>query len=109
LVASIARPGGTITGLSNSSSPDLWGKRLELLKESVPKVSRMAVLWNPSNPTSIFSMKTMVTPARSLGIKLQPLDIRDPSDLEQAFSVMKHEHDGAFVTISSNLIVNQLK
>jgi putative ABC transport system substrate-binding protein len=109
LVAGLARPGGNITGLSNSSSPDLWGKRLELLKESVPKVSRMAVLWNPSNPTSIFNMKTMETPARSLGIKLQSLEIREPNDLEKAFSVMKNEHDGAFVTISSNLIVNQLK
>ena len=109
LVASLARPGGNITGLSNAAGSELWGKRLELLKESFPKVSRVAVLWNPETPSSAVAIKMMETPAQSLGIKTQSLEIRQPGDLEQTFSAMKRDHADALATLGSNFIVNQLK
>src|SRR4030095_1307508 len=72
LVASLARPGGNITGLTNLS-PDLEGKRLELLKETFPKVTRVAPLWNPDSPGS-----GMGASAQALGLQLQSLEVRNP-------------------------------
>jgi len=109
LVASLARPGANITGLSANPGPGLSGKRLELLKESVPKVSRVAVLWNPNNPGSLVSKREYESAAQPLGIKLQSLEMRDPTDLEQAFSAMKRERAEVFVTINSPLVSGQLK
>jgi putative ABC transport system substrate-binding protein len=108
LVASLARPGGNITGLS-SMGLELSGKRLELLKETVPKASRVAVLWNPANPSSVTRLKETKAAASSLGIKLQSLEIRESSDLELAFSAMKNEGAEAFVTINSPNFVNLSK
>jgi putative ABC transport system substrate-binding protein len=73
LVGSLARPGGNITGLT-SLLPDLAGKRLELLKEIVPKLSRVAVLWNPQGRVSTLSWKELQLPARELGIQLNSLE-----------------------------------
>jgi putative ABC transport system substrate-binding protein len=108
LVASLARPGGNITGLS-SMGRDLSGKRLELVKETVPKASRVAVLWNPGNPSSVSSMQETKAVAPSLGIKLQSLEIRESNDLEPAFSAMKKEGATAIVTINSSNFVNLRK
>jgi putative tryptophan/tyrosine transport system substrate-binding protein len=108
LVASLARPGGNITGLS-SMGLELSGKRLELVKETVPKASRVAVLWNPDNPSSVNRMKETKAAASSLGIKLQSLEIRESSDLELAFSSMKNEGAGAVVTLNSPNFVNLSK
>ena len=108
LVASLARPGGNITGLS-SMGLELSGKRLELVKESVPKASRVAVLWNPDNASSVTNMKETKATALSLGIKLQSLEIRESSDLELAFSAMKNEGAEAIVTINSPNFVNLSK
>jgi len=108
LVASLARPGGNITGLS-SMGRELSGKRLELLKETVPKASRMAVLWNPDNPTSVSNMQETKAAAPSLGIKLQSLEIRESNDLEQAFSAVKKEAAEALVLLNSPNFVNLRK
>ena len=108
LVASLARPGGNITG-NSSMGPDLSGKRLELVKETVPKMSRVAVLWNPNNPSSVTNMKETKAAAPSLGIKLQSLEIRESNELEPAFSAMKKEGAEAIVTINSPHITNQRK
>jgi putative tryptophan/tyrosine transport system substrate-binding protein len=109
LVDNLARPGGNITGLSVGTGPELHGKRLELLKETFPKVSRAAVLWDPANPGSVANKNAMEVPAQSLSIKLQSVEVRKPGDLEHAFSAMRRERAEALVTLSSPLIVTQLK
>jgi putative ABC transport system substrate-binding protein len=83
-VASLARPGGNVTGLS-TLSPELSGKRLELLKEAVSKVSRVAVLWNPGNPGSSANLKEIEIAAPPLGLKLQLLEIRTAEEFDNAF------------------------
>src|SRR6266576_62431 len=82
-VASLARPGGNITGLS-SLSPELSGKRLELLREIVPKLSRVAVIGTSTNPANSEALREMELAAGAFGLQLQSLDIRDPKDIETA-------------------------
>ena len=108
LVASLARPGGNVTGLANFTS-ELVGKRLELLKEVVSQVSRVAVLWQPVSPGAALRMKETEAAAPSLGIKLQPVEVRGPNDFEHAFSAMKKERAGALVPLRGALIISQLK
>jgi len=84
LVSSLARPGGNITGLT-SISTELSGKRLELLKELLPKASRVAVLLNPDNPRNVSRLKELEVAARGIGMTLQVLVVRSPNDLENAF------------------------
>jgi len=108
LVASFARPGANITGLS-TMSPELSTKRLELVKEIVPNVSRVAVLWNPDYPDAVISMRETKAAAPLLGIKLQFVEMREPNDLEQAFSAMKRDRADALVTINSPNIISQSK
>jgi putative ABC transport system substrate-binding protein len=88
LVASLARPGGNITGLT-SASPHLSGKRLELLKEVLPGLSRVAVLWNPANPSAALQFKETQAAARALGLQIQSLEARGPDDFEHAFGAAK--------------------
>jgi putative ABC transport system substrate-binding protein len=107
-VASLARPGGNITGLTNLT-PELVGKRLEVLKEVVPRLSRVAVLWNPDSPASALRMNEAEVAARSLHLQLHSAGVRIPNDLETAFSAMKREHTGALITLRGPLIVNQSK
>jgi ABC-type uncharacterized transport system substrate-binding protein len=87
----------------------LIGKRLELLKETFPKVSRVAVLWNPENPASISSMKATETPARWLGIKIQSVEMRQGNDLEQAFTMTKREGAEALLALNSPLVTSQMQ
>jgi putative tryptophan/tyrosine transport system substrate-binding protein len=83
-VASLARPGGNITGLA-SLSPELSGKQLELLKEIVPKLSRMAVLGSPNRPGNAQSLRETELAAGAFGVKLQYLDVLGPKDIDTAF------------------------
>ena len=83
-VASLARPGGNITGLS-TLAPEISGKRLELLKEIVPKLSRVAVLGTSTLPGNAQALKEMELAAGAFGVKLQYLDVLDPKDIETAF------------------------
>jgi ABC-type uncharacterized transport system substrate-binding protein len=87
LVASLARPGGNITGLT-ALGQELGGKRLELLKEAVPKVSGVAVLSNPANPDSGLSLKGVEVAARALGVQLRIHEVRDPTEFEKAFEAI---------------------
>jgi putative ABC transport system substrate-binding protein len=105
LVASLARPGGNVTGLANLTS-ELAGKRLELLKEVVPSVSRVAVLWNPVAPSSALRMRETEAAASSLGIKLQPVALREANDFERAFSALKRERADALFPLRSPFISN---
>jgi len=96
-VASLARPGGNLTGLS-TLGPELGGKRLELLKEVVPKLSRVAVLGTSTIPSHARWLKTHESTAGALGVKLQFLDVLDPKDIETAFrGASKGRADGLFV------------
>jgi putative ABC transport system substrate-binding protein len=96
-VASLARPGGNITGLSNFS-PEISGKRLELLKEIVPKISRVAVLGSATEPGNSIALSETKRAAGALAVKLNYLEVRDPQDIEIAFtSATKSRTDAALV------------
>jgi putative ABC transport system substrate-binding protein len=107
-VASFARPGGNITGLS-TLNPEVGGKRLELFKEVIPGISRVAVLWNPTNPGSAVNLKETDAAARSLGLKLQPLEVRSPEGFDEAFRAAKREHAGGLTMIPDAMLRAQQK
>ena len=98
LVASLAKPGGNVTGLS-TLAPELDGKRLELLKEAVPKLSRVAVLRNPANPFTTIAWKAMQPAAEALGVKLQPVEASSPDNLDRALATIKAAHPDGLVLI----------
>ena len=106
LVASVARPAGNITGLS-TMAPDLMGKQLELLREVLPKASRVAVLWNPANPSNALQLREAQDAARALGVRLQPLEVRDPTEFEKAFAAMTRERAGALLVLSDSTLLTQ--
>src|SRR5262245_29652187 len=97
-VASLARPGGNVTGLSNVSA-ELSGKRLELLKEVVPALSRVALLWNPDVRGHLLDYKETEAAARSQHLELQSVEVSRNDDLERAFASMTNQHAQAFILI----------
>ena len=99
LVASLARPGGNITGLMFVVGPEIVGKQLELLKEALPKVSRAAVLLNPDTSNSPILLRETQAAARALAVKLQLLEVRSPNELEGAFAAMTRERAGALLVL----------
>ena len=103
LVASFARPGGNITGLSNMA-PELVGKQLEMLKEVVPTASRVAVLWNPANPGNAPQMRAAEVAARTMGVRLQPVEARNPNDLDSAFAAMTKQRAGALIVLADSML-----
>jgi len=106
LVASLARPGGNVTGTSNLSPP-LMVKRLELLKEAHPAVQRVMVLLNPANPVQRPSFEAMMPAAKSLKIELQKFEARNPAEIQSAFVAMaKKPVDAIVVSNDSMLIAN---
>ena len=84
LVTSVAHPGGNVTGLSQTSA-DLGGKRLELLKELVPKLKRVAILWHPANLTNLVQKKSVEVAARTTGVEIKSVPVQDPSQFGSAF------------------------
>jgi putative ABC transport system substrate-binding protein len=96
LVASLAHPGGNVTGVTTHSG-GIYGKRLELLKEIVPSASRVAVLWNPANTGNRTSMKNLQLTATALGVKLLPMAALVREDINRAFAEMKKEHPGGLL------------
>ena len=102
-VASLARPGGNITGLTATASPVIYGKHLELLKETVPKVSRVAVLRNPTNPDAEQMSREVGGAARALGVQLQVLDVRAPNELDSAFARMTRDRAGALLIMGDTM------
>ncbi|MBI4610419.1 MAG: ABC transporter substrate-binding protein [Candidatus Rokubacteria bacterium] len=97
LVSSLARPGGNVTGLSTQGT-DVVGKELELLKEAIPRLSRVAILWNPNNPFHATQVREAEAAARALGMQLQSVEARRPKDFDGAFSAMgKARVDALFV------------
>ena len=102
-VASLARPGGNITGLS-ALSPELSGKQLELLKEIIPKLSRVAVLGNSSEPANPKTLKEIELAAGALRVQLQPLDVLGPKDIETAFRAASKGRADALLVLASPVI-----
>jgi putative tryptophan/tyrosine transport system substrate-binding protein len=105
LVESLARPGGNVTGLTNLSG-ELGGKRLELLKEAVTKVARVAVLYDPTRPGSVRELKEVLpVAARALGLTVRPWEIRETDDFDKVFGALnKQRPDGLYVPDSGPLI-----
>ncbi len=101
LVANLARPGGNTTGLTTLSF-ELSAKRLELLKETVPRLARVAVLYGP-DPRVAATLDAMAVAARPLGIRLQPLEARGPQDFDRVFAEIARERAGAFVLLPTSL------
>jgi putative tryptophan/tyrosine transport system substrate-binding protein len=93
LVASLARPGGNVTGVAYGVGMETFGKGLELLKETVPPVRRVAILSNPESPTQPLLITSVKSAARSLGLELRLLDVRGPTQFDGAFAAMAR--DGA--------------
>jgi putative ABC transport system substrate-binding protein len=104
-VASLARPGGTITGISNMQ-PELVGKQLELLKEMLPKLSRVALLGNPANPGNVPLVRYAQDAARTLGIRLHPLEARDPREIDSAFAEISRERADAVIVLSDTVLLD---
>jgi putative ABC transport system substrate-binding protein len=99
LVASLARPGGNVTGVSYSVGADIFGKDLELLKEVAPRVRRVAVLSNPDSPARPLTIRNVKDAARSLGVQLQLLEARGPEEFDGAFAAMAKERVGALLVV----------
>ena len=105
-VASLARPGGNITGLS-TLAPEISGKQLELLKEIVPKLSRVAVIGSSANPGNAQVLKGMEAAAQVFSVKLQYLDILDSKELETVFRAALNERVDAVVALAGTVIIAQ--
>ena len=99
IIQSLARPGGNITGLT-SITPVLAAKRLELLKEIVPGLARVAVLWTPKSPASRYAWKVIQRPAQQLGLQLHSMELRNPNDLAKAFDDAVRAGAGALISTS---------
>ncbi|MBI3706665.1 MAG: ABC transporter substrate-binding protein [Proteobacteria bacterium] len=106
LVESLARPGGNVTG-QTLLAPEAIGKRLELLKEVIPGLTRVAVLLNSSNPVSGPELRETETAARSLGLQLQSLSVTDPRGFESAFSSMNSARADALIVLSDAMFFGQ--
>jgi putative tryptophan/tyrosine transport system substrate-binding protein len=103
LIASLARPGGNVTGLAYSVGLELFGKQLELLKETVPKVSRVAILSNPANPAHALAIKNVKAAAQLLRVQLQLLEARGPNEFDAAFAAMAKERVGALLVMADSV------
>ena len=105
LISSLARPGGNITGMS-SMSPELVGKELEILKEVVPKLSRVALLGNPAQVGHAPQVHHAQDTARLLGVGLQVLEARDPSEIDKAFAAITKERAGAVIVLPDSMLLD---
>jgi putative ABC transport system substrate-binding protein len=109
LVVGLARPGGNATGLS-LMAPEIVGKQMQLLKELIPSVSRIAVLWNPANPSGAPQLQEAEVAARALKVQLQPLEARSGNDLDKAFAAMTRVRaDGMIVVVDGVFIDSRIR
>jgi putative ABC transport system substrate-binding protein len=98
LVASLARPGANVTGVSTLAE-ELSGKRLELLRETVPKVGRVAMVWNSTNPSMVFRARETQMAADKLGVVIQSFGVHELNDFDQVFAAMTRQHPAAVLTL----------
>ena len=109
LVVGLARPGGNVTGLS-LMAPEIVGKQMQLLKELIPRVSRIAVLWNPANPSGAPQLQEAEVAARALKVQLQPLEARKGDDLDRALATMTRARaDGMVVVVDGVFIDSRIR
>ena len=106
LVASLARPGGNVTGLAADTGPEILGKRLELLKETLPNLLRLGILFNPDVATSRSRLTSTREAAQALGLTSIPVEARGLDALEQAFAIMVRERAQAFVVLGDAVLFN---
>jgi putative ABC transport system substrate-binding protein len=104
IVASLAHPGGNATGLT-LISPELGGKRLQLLKEIAPGAARVAVLWNPTDPGKTLEFRETAAGARALGVVLQSIEVRRPADFDAAFASIAGARPDALLTLAEPLTI----
>ena len=103
LVTSFSRPGGNVTGLT-LQAPELSGKRLEVLKETLPKVALVAALWNAAGPAGLGFLRETEAAARSLGLQLQSIEVRSPVDLNAAFNSVTRARPNALITLADGML-----
>jgi putative ABC transport system substrate-binding protein len=106
LVDSLAHPGGNVTGLTRFSS-ELSGKRLELLKEAFPRISLVAILWNPEIPGPSLAYKETQAAANAMGVQLESFEVRAPGDFDQAFSAIIKKRIGGLMVLGDALTIMQ--
>src|SRR5215831_9855269 len=104
LIASLARPSGNVTGVSGSAGLEMFAKQLELLKETVPKIRRVAILSNPDNAYHQLAIREVNVAARSLGVQIQLLEARGPNEFDGAFAAMAKERVGALLVLSDAVL-----
>jgi putative tryptophan/tyrosine transport system substrate-binding protein len=100
IIASLARPGGNLTGVSYSVGADIFGKDLDLLRQAVPKVRRVAVLSNPAGPSQRLTMRNIKAAAQSLGLQLVLVEARGPGEFDGTFAAMARERAGALFVVT---------
>jgi putative ABC transport system substrate-binding protein len=105
LVASLGRPGKNITGLS-LMAPEVIGKQMQLLRELIPRLSLVAVLWNPANASNVPQLREAEKASRSLGLQLQPLEAGGPEDLDGAFAAMTSERAGGVLVVVEGVFID---
>jgi putative ABC transport system substrate-binding protein len=108
LITNLARPGGNVTGLSSQQS-DLAGKRLELLREVVPHVRRLAIMADVANPQAVLEMSEVQNLARALGIEVAPLKIQRAEDIAPAFETLKAQADALYIVVNALVAVNRTR
>jgi ABC-type uncharacterized transport system substrate-binding protein len=107
LVASLARPGGNITGFTTTPGPEIHGKQTELLRETIPKLSRLGILTNPTNSFSALALKEIETVAQNFGISLQVVEARSADDFEANFSTLTTRHAEALLQVPDPTLLDQ--
>lgn len=108
IVASLAQPGGNVTGLSDATV-DVSTKRLEILKEVVPKLSRVAILWNPANPTNPLQVKDTQAAAPALGMTVYAVEVKAIGELEEAFAGIRRERAGGLLVPGDPMFTSNRK
>jgi putative tryptophan/tyrosine transport system substrate-binding protein len=104
-VTSLARPGGNITGWTHLEGLELAGKRLELIKETVPSVTRIGALWNPANPGNGPFVKELEAAAQALKVQLHPVGVQDPQELDSAFAALARQRTEALVVVADGMFL----
>jgi len=104
LVAGLAQPGGNVTGLT-LQAPELSGKRLQVLKDTVPKTDLVAVIYNAANPHAGDNLGETRAAARSLGLRIHPFEVRDPGDLDAAFKAVSDARPSALITLADGMLL----
>ena len=110
LVARVQRPGGNVTGTTSTPSPEIFGKQLQLLKEAVPRATRVAVLVNPADLAFGSQLREVETAAQSIGIRIQRVEAHGPEEFERAFAAMTRERaDALLVANDTTFLVNRAR